>query len=151
MECNWPDWWKSTSCETTKVMWLLVVKLWECMRKILYHFDLFGSHASREGLPKPKCGRCHTSQRPLPKAQMGHSCWFGLNWCKKATFCLVGSKFCFPGSLRPLATWILTRVTHKFTKSIMRSTEISLMSRQSMVSTEMPNPPNMSQSQGHTK
>jgi hypothetical protein len=53
--------------------------------------------------------------------------------------------------LRPLAAQILTGVTHKFTKSVTRSTEISLMSQQSMVSTEMPNPPNVSQSQGRTE
>src|ERR1700734_3875969 len=42
-----------------------------------------------------------------------------LVWAKfGAAFCLVGSKFRFPGSLQPLAAQILTGVTHKFTKSI---------------------------------
>src|ERR1700729_924592 len=96
---------------------------------VLYHFNLFSSHTSQEGLPKPKCGQCHISQRPLPKAQLVMVAGLGKIWCQKATFCLVGSKFCFPSSLQSLAAQILIEVTHKFTKSITQSTEISLMSR----------------------
>ena len=41
--------------------------IWYCPHwTLLYDFDLFGSHVSQTGLLKPKCGRCHGSQRGLP-------------------------------------------------------------------------------------
>ncbi|KIM89714.1 hypothetical protein PILCRDRAFT_60235, partial [Piloderma croceum F 1598] len=40
----------------------------EIAREVLYDFNLFGSHASRMALLKPKYGQCHRSQRGLPNA-----------------------------------------------------------------------------------
>ena len=50
-------------------------------------------------------------------------CQFGLNLVHKSDLCIVDSKFYFPCSLQPLASWPLARVTHKFPKSIMQSTK----------------------------
>src|ERR1700729_1714880 len=83
-----------------------------CVLGVLYHFDLFGSHASQTSLPKPKFGQCHASWRALRNAYEVTVANLSEIWYKNPVFSFAELQFCSQAHLRPLAAHISAQMTY---------------------------------------